>query len=263
MKTADPHTTLDLLSPPDPSKGCTFMPEPTIFSATVSKINSDGTFTYKLAEPSSPAPASKYADFRVTADAVVFCFDEARRPHVLLIKRKKAPFAGCWCFPGGHVDRDEDLLAAAHRELQEETGLELPGSEFLQIGAPLEYLYKESPFVQVGAYGKPGRDPRGQYVTIAYATIMRSFALESLPPPLMFGLPPVKGADDASEAAWVPLDKLGQPGRPKLGFDHGKILLDAISAMEPGADVRNELMVAVVGRRDEIAKGASPDPTWD
>ncbi|GAA2911451.1 hypothetical protein Acy02nite_89760 [Actinoplanes cyaneus] len=30
-----------------------------------------------------------------------------------------------WCLPGGHVDEGEDFLAAAHRELGEETGLKV------------------------------------------------------------------------------------------------------------------------------------------
>jgi 8-oxo-dGTP pyrophosphatase MutT (NUDIX family) len=30
-----------------------------------------------------------------------------------------------WCLPGGHVEQGEDSLAAAHRELLEETGLKV------------------------------------------------------------------------------------------------------------------------------------------
>lgn len=43
--------------------------------------------------------------------------------HVLLAQRKKSPDAGLWGFPGGHVEPGETALAAACRELQEETGL--------------------------------------------------------------------------------------------------------------------------------------------
>lgn len=42
---------------------------------------------------------------------------------ILMAKRTKKPFTGFWSFPGGHVDKGETALQAAHRELKEETGL--------------------------------------------------------------------------------------------------------------------------------------------
>lgn len=54
-----------------------------------------------------------------------------RDDHVLLVKRKNEPDAGLWGFPGGHVDLGETALAAAARELREETGV---------IGSPSRYL---------------------------------------------------------------------------------------------------------------------------
>lgn len=42
---------------------------------------------------------------------------------VLLVRRKKEPDAGKWGFAGGHVERGETALAAAARELHEETGV--------------------------------------------------------------------------------------------------------------------------------------------
>ena len=51
--------------------------------------------------------------------------------NVLLVQRKKQPDAGLWGFPGGHVEPGETALAAAARELEEETGV---------IGRPLRYL---------------------------------------------------------------------------------------------------------------------------
>ncbi|MGH6854082.1 MAG: NUDIX hydrolase [Aestuariivirga sp.] len=42
---------------------------------------------------------------------------------VLLVQRAKAPLTGSWYFPGGHVELGETALAAARRELLEETGV--------------------------------------------------------------------------------------------------------------------------------------------
>lgn len=57
-----------------------------------------------------------------TADPIVIRHDLIH-PYVLLIKRRDT---GQWALPGGFVDqKDEDSLAAAIREAQEETGIDL------------------------------------------------------------------------------------------------------------------------------------------
>ncbi len=45
---------------------------------------------------------------------------------VLLIHRQHEPDAGFWNAPGGKIDRGEDPLDAARRELREEAGIEPP-----------------------------------------------------------------------------------------------------------------------------------------
>lgn len=52
--------------------------------------------------------------------AIAVVFHEGR---FLLVKRKKAPNARTWGFPGGRVEPGETALAAAERELAEETGV--------------------------------------------------------------------------------------------------------------------------------------------
>lgn len=127
----------------------------------------------------------------VTADVLVFGTEQGERKYLLLIQRKNDPFRGQWAFPGGFVEDDEDLDKAAARELQEETGLNVEVDK-------LE---------QVGAWGTPGRDPRGRTVTIAFTTTLDVKAQK------------VAAADDAGDARWWPLEKL-----PQLAFDHDQIL---------------------------------------
>lgn len=129
----------------------------------------------------------------LTVDAVVIALAENS---VLLVKRKNEPYKARWAIPGGFVEDDEDLDVACLRELQEETGLELPTVGYQALVA-----------------GKPGRDPRGRIVSIVYATVIRHEQ-------------PVKGADDAAEAKWIPLDNLLET---RLAFDHRTILARVVN----------------------------------
>ena len=128
----------------------------------------------------------------VTVDLVVLTIRDGALC-ALLIRRGIPPHEGSWALPGGFVLPEEDLPAAAERELGEETGITAMGH--------LE---------QLASYGTPGRDPRGRVITIAYLALMPD-------PPA-----PLAGSD-ASTAAWRPVD-----GRPELAFDHDRILADGI-----------------------------------
>lgn len=140
-----------------------------------------------------------YARPALTADLVILGRREPTDPlHVLLIQRRKDPFAGCWALPGGFVNELEGTCAAAKRELIEETGL---------------LLDEEVLLVPVGFYDTPGRDPRGWVVSAAYVTYLK--------PPLPGPLEP---GDDAATVGWFPVDSL-----PDLAFDHYEILQTGLS----------------------------------
>jgi len=52
---------------------------------------------------------------------------------VVLVKRAIEPGYGKWVFPGGYVDRGEEVRAAAVREAREETGLEVRLDRLINI----------------------------------------------------------------------------------------------------------------------------------
>lgn len=133
----------------------------------------------------------------ITVDLVILTVrDDALA--VLAVRRGVPPYKGRWALPGGFVGDDEDLAAAALRELVEETGVS-------PEGAHLE---------QLATYGTPGRDPRGRVVSTAYLAL-----LPDLPAPT--------AGSDAAAADWLAADALlADPKR--LAFDHHRILTDGV-----------------------------------
>jgi len=111
---------------------------------------------------------------------------------IVLIKRKNPPHG--WALPGGFVDYGESLEEAACREALEETGLQVKLTG------------------QLHSYSEPGRDPRFHTVTTVFTATASGAPM---------------GADDASEAAIFPQDKI-----PPLVFDHGKIMDDYFQSQE-------------------------------
>jgi 8-oxo-dGTP diphosphatase len=127
----------------------------------------------------------------VTTDVFVLARDTKK---VLLIQRGKEPYKGHWALPGGFVDMDEDLPAAALRELEEETGI-----NSLSVK-------------QFKTYGAVDRDPRHRTISVVFTGICDSII-------------PVQGMDDAADARWYSIDDL-----PQLGFDHSKIINEVIAS---------------------------------
>lgn len=141
-------------------------------------------------------------EIAVTVDAAIFTTRDGL-DMVALVERGNDPYQGSWAFPGGFVEEDEGLAEAASRELAEETGLDVPASSL----------------VQLGAYGDPGRDPRMRVVSIVFWAFV-----ENLPEPV--------GGSDAAASRLLPVEK-ALDGGLGLAFDHHLILTEAWEAARP------------------------------
>jgi ADP-ribose pyrophosphatase YjhB (NUDIX family) len=87
-----------------------------------------------------------YLDPKVAVGTIIR--DDQNR--IVLVRRAIEPGYGKWVFPGGYVDRGEQVTAAAIREAREEAGLDIRLDDLLNV------------------YSYPGRAP----VIIVYAATM-------------------------------------------------------------------------------------------
>jgi len=126
----------------------------------------------------------------VTVDPILFTI-ENNILKVLLVKRGNEPFRGRWAIPGGFVNVNESLEAAARRELEEETGI------------------KEVYLEQLYTYGEPKRDPRARIITISYFALVDSTKLKQVKPT----------KKEILEQKWFSVKDL-----PDLAFDHKEII---------------------------------------
>ncbi len=136
------------------------------------------------------------SDLKLTVDAVVFGYDSTPKISVLLVKRLYEPYKDHWAIPGGFVEEGESLERAVHRELEEETGV--------NIGY-LEQLY---------TFGTPNRDPRGRVVSVAYFGLVKPDTFK------------ISASSDAKAVEWFDINQL-----PQLAFDHHEIMEVAIKRL--------------------------------
>lgn len=100
---------------------------------------------------------------------------------VLLGRRKNAHGAGSWCFPGGHLEFNEEFSECAQREVREETGLRLTNIK--------PAAFTNDIFTQEGKH----------YITLFFTAECDS------------GEPQLLEPDKCEGWAWFPWDNLPQP----------------------------------------------------
>lgn len=121
----------------------------------------------------------------LTADIII----EYEDGSIVLVKRKNNPYQGKWAIPGGKMDGLETIEETAIRETKEETGLDVE----------LVYI--------VGVYSKADRDPRGRFISVAFAALPIGGEL--------------KASSDAKE-----ITRVKDFSNIDLAFDHNNILSD-------------------------------------
>jgi ADP-ribose pyrophosphatase YjhB (NUDIX family) len=86
-----------------------------------------------------------YLDPKVAVGTIIRTPDD----HIVLVRRAIHPGYGLWVFPGGYVDRGEEVHAAAIREAREECGLDVRLEGLVNIysyagRAPIVIVYAAS-----------------------------------------------------------------------------------------------------------------------
>lgn len=181
-------------------KGCQLSCGPFEYQEYYQELKDEYDFIKKYKSQFESMP---YPPVFVTADAVVM-----NRGHVLLVKRRSQPGKGLYALPGGFINQDEKIVDAIFRELQEETGINVP-----------QKLLRAS-LKKVEVFDAPDRSLRGRTITHAGLIVLDEVKL-----------PRVKGSDDAEKALWVPMSKFFNGEMDfKMFEDHLSIITKLIYA---------------------------------
>lgn len=184
--------------------------------------NEDGLALTAFLDAYNP---SDYKNPSITTDTLIFSYKEDYRGidgdnlKLLMIRRKNHPCIGWWALPGGFVNIDEDMEAAAKRELLEETGV------------------RDVNLMQLYTWGNANRDPRTRIITTTYMAVIEESIVTVCP------------GDDAQDAAWftVKVQELEVTDRNKLRSFQ-------IQLMEPIRDIMLACTINVMITDDGIIK---------
>lgn len=143
---------------------------------------------------------SSAVSLRLSVDPVLFTLIDGRL-HVLLRRRSWEPFTGWWSLPG--------LINPPGEQLKDTMLGELNAIGLGEIWVEQLKTFDRPPQYVDGALARPGRDPRGRVISVAY--------LGLVPPACR------PTTNTTSDLLWSPVDDL-----PPLAFDHAEIVQYAL-----------------------------------
>lgn len=130
----------------------------------------------------------------VTADVILLAKDANNKIWTLLIRRGKDPYENYLAIPGGFLDeKDLSVEDCAVRELREETNV----------------IITKDDLNLIGVFSRPGRDPRGRFIGLAYYVWVRKEILDR-----------ASADDDARDIEKLTLEDIKTKS---LAFDHQEI----------------------------------------
>lgn len=106
-----------------------------------------------------------------------------RDGRVLMVQRAREPDRGKWGFPGGLIELGETVLAAARRELHEETGISAEADRVIDV---FDVITRDG-------------DGRVRYHFVLNVVVCRWLAGDAV------------AADDAAAVGWYNLDEIDDP----------------------------------------------------
>jgi|JI6StandDraft_1071083.scaffolds.fasta_scaffold16821_2 8-oxo-dGTP diphosphatase len=133
---------------------------------------------------------------QVAVDIVIFGYD-GQDVKIMLVKRKGEPYHDKYALPGGLVRDTETCESCARRTLSEKLAI--------------DNLYIE----QLGSFDAVHRDPRERIISVAYFSIIRQDALQTI---LGRGV---------SDVIWENMFDI-----KKIAFDHNEIIHEAIKRVQ-------------------------------
>ena len=150
--------------------------------------------TNKIGPIDTAVSADSY-ECTIAVECCVFGFQD-NVLKIMLVKRSIEPFKDYWLLPGGAMEEGKTLSESVYQVLNSLTGID------------------KIPIEQVASYGELNRHPVKRVVSVSFYALVKPENYPVIPKSYI------------SDIQWFALDDL-----PKLGFDHDRLLKDALKKL--------------------------------